>query len=81
MMDLAFVVQMARIHPHDTASGPTSLGIPSYMIAGTKTRKLIACCSNRIINVGAPEAAFLKALITAAQRKAIVISAIPSESL
>src|SRR5437763_10370809 len=46
---------------------------PDATAAGTKTRKLIAYCRNSIIKGGAPEAALLKALITAAQRNAIVI--------
>lgn len=54
---------------------------PDATAAGTKTTKLIAYCRNSITNGGAPEAALLKALITAEQRKAVVISAIPSESL
>ena len=54
---------------------------PDATAAGMKTRKLIAYCRNSIIKAGAPEAALLKALIRAAQRKAIVISVIPSESL
>ena len=33
MMDIAFVVQVARVHPHDTAAYSASFGIPSYVIA------------------------------------------------
>lgn len=54
---------------------------PDATAAGTKTTKLIAYCRNSIINGGAPEAALLKALITAEQRKATVINAIPSGRL
>lgn len=45
------------------------------------TSTISAYWRNSIVNGGAPEAALLRALITAEQRKAIVISVIPSESL
>jgi hypothetical protein len=33
MMDVAFVVHVARMDPHDTAADPASFGIPTYVIA------------------------------------------------
>ena len=33
MMDVAFVVHVCRVHPHDMAADPASFGIPGYMIA------------------------------------------------
>lgn len=33
MMDIAFVVHVARVHPYDMAADPASFGIPGYMVA------------------------------------------------
>lgn len=33
VMDVAFVVHIARMHSHDVATDPTSLGIPGHVIA------------------------------------------------
>lgn len=33
VMDVALVVHVPCMHPHDMAADPTSLGIPGYMIA------------------------------------------------
>ncbi len=32
VMDVAFVVQVRRMHPHDMATDPASFGVPGYMI-------------------------------------------------
>jgi hypothetical protein len=34
VMHVAFVVHLARMHPHDPTTDPASLGIPTHVIAG-----------------------------------------------
>ena len=33
VVDIAFVVHVARMHPHDMAADPAGFGIPTYVIA------------------------------------------------
>ena len=33
MMDITFVVHLARMHLHDTTTDPASFGIPTYVVA------------------------------------------------
>lgn len=36
MMDIAFVVHVARMHPHDMTTDAAGFGIPTYVIADSE---------------------------------------------
>src|ERR1700742_1365685 len=55
--------------------------LPEVAADGTNTRKLTAYCKKSVSNGGAPDTALLSELITAAQKKPAVISAIPAYKL
>ena len=62
VMDVAFVIYVLGVDPHDTAANPPSLGIPGYVIADPKrfchdTLKYRAEVWSVVRNCGSPATA------------------------